>query len=362
MDQGLPDFVKKEILEVVQNELSSAIQINLSERVKSEIAETVRESLFEVLDDRMTEIVRDETRRAINEEGLDVSAPKRKVCLAHQCCARCTDCFQKRRITEEQDTNETVPEDRLDASKFPWPIYYPSEIPATPVNTQDVITVDAYNLKQQFPYDIIVGRARATACVDPNIRPLVRATLVTQNHQNPTRSRVYLYIPSAYGKVPDRMGELQIPNDQVEFLPQFTGRSKQERSAKISAALKKHSAEGADFTTVDTYTGSSFLDWDIVIGHARPEICADPAVRPLVRATLVSDERALAYMPARFGVCGNRTEGELLVAIRDVQVWREFDVPGEHKRREKIKEALVSKRGERVGMGCVEANLGEMDD
>jgi hypothetical protein len=266
---------------------------------------------------------------------------------------------KKRRITEDQDSAETIPEDRLDASKFPWPIYCPSEIPATPLDTQDVITVDAYAASKNFSNDLIVGRARPTCCIDRNIRPLVRATLVTRSHQDPTRSRVYLFMPSAYGKVPDRMGELQIPNDQVEFLPQFTGRSKQERSAKISAALKRHTAEDADFSTVDTYTGSSFLDWDVVIGHARPEICADPAVRPLVRASLVSNERVLAYMPARYGVCGSRNEGELLVAIRDVQVWKEFDAPGEHKRREMIREALVRKRGERLEIECMEESAGE---
>jgi hypothetical protein len=77
----LPDFVKKEILEVVGNELSSAVQINLSGRLKTEIAETVKESLLEVLDNRIAEIVRAETHRIIDEEGLGISAPKRKVRL-----------------------------------------------------------------------------------------------------------------------------------------------------------------------------------------------------------------------------------------------------------------------------------------
>ncbi|KAJ4353503.1 uncharacterized protein N0V89_005233 [Didymosphaeria variabile] len=338
---GLPDFVKKEILEVVRDELSGAIQISLSERVKGEIAETVKEGLLEILDDRMAEIVKSETRKTIDEEGVGCSASHRK---------------RKRRVADEDDMNDVIPGDRLASTQLPWTIYYPSQIPANPTELQDVMTIDAYATNKYYSRDLIVGRALPSFCIDPNVRPLVRATLVAQCQGSSLRYNVYTYIPSKYAKV-DRSGELQIPHDQVEFLADFTGMTKQERSAKMVAALKEDSCEDADFTTIDTYTGTRFLDWDVVIGHARPEICADPQVRPLVRATLSNDDRVCVFMPARFGIDRNRSDGELLISIGNVQVWSEFDAPTDGKRREKIKEALVKKSKERFGKGYARAGI-----
>ncbi|KAF2451106.1 hypothetical protein P171DRAFT_427328 [Karstenula rhodostoma CBS 690.94] len=333
--KGLPDFVRNEILEVVRDEFSGAVHINLSERLKSEIAETVKESLLGVLDHKMTEIVKNETRKIISEEGLGGYAPRRK----------------RRRVAEEEDVYESISEERLDTSKFPWPVSYPSQIPTTPMAIQDVITVDAYATKNHYS-DLIVGRARLTFCLDPKIRPLVRAKLVPQTFETLRRYNVCMFIPSKYSKVPDRTGELQIPHDQVEFLPAFDGTTRQERSSKMAAALNKYGPQSSEFTIVDTYTGSGFLDWDIIIGHARPEVCADPAARPLVRASLTTDDKVVAYMPARYGSDRNRIDGELGVAIKDVKVWKEFDAPVESKRREMIKEALVRNRNDRLGKVC----------
>ncbi|KAF9730982.1 hypothetical protein PMIN06_004567 [Paraphaeosphaeria minitans] len=331
--KGLPDFVKNEILEVVQDELSGAVHINLSERLHKEIVDIVKESVLEVLGNWTPQIVQNEARGTVSAEGLGGYAPRRK----------------RRRVTEEEDGNAFVPEERLDTSKFPWPISYPSQVPATTLDTQEVITVDAYATKTHYS-DLIVGRALPSSCRDPNIRPLVRAQLVLQNHGN---LRIYTYMPSRYGKVPDRTGELQIPTDGVEYLPDFDGSTKQERSFKMAAVLKKNHPDSAevDFTIIDTYTGSRLLDWDIIVGHARSGICADAAVRPLVRASLTNDDKVTLYMPAKHGVDRTRAGGELLVAIRDVKVRKEFDAPTESRRRDLIKEALVRKSEEILGEG-----------
>lgn len=348
LGQGLPDFVKNEILEVVRDELSGAVQISLSERLHNEIAEVVKERLFEILGDSVTEIVQNEIRKTVSEEGRGGYAPRRKVRPKYELSVSYANTWKKRRVTEDEDPNELIPEERLDTSRFPWPISYPSEIPATPASSQEVITVDAYATKTHHA-DLIVGRALPSSCLDPNIRPLVRAKLIPQTFETSHKYSVYTYMPSKYGKVPNRMGELQIPSDEVEFLAQFDASTRQERSAKMAAALK-HAA--SPLSIIDTYTGSSFLDWDIIIGRARPEMCADPSTRPLVRASLTVDEKVVAYMPARYGVDRNKIDGELGVPMRNVEVWREFDAPTELRRRENIKDALVRKREGRVGEGC----------
>lgn len=272
----------------------------------------------------------------------------------------CTNITKRKRSMPEDAASESVPEERMDTSKFPWPITYPSDLPSTPNTDQEIITVDAYATNNHYA-DLIVGRARPNQCLDPNIRPLVRAKLVHQNFNDPTNLRVFTFIPAKYGKVPNRTGELQIPIDGVEYLSAFDGNSKRERSANMLSALKKHDANNDDddeFEVIDTYAESSFLDWDVIIGYARPTVCADPAVRPLVRAALTEDDRVVQYMPASYGVDKNRAGGELQVAMRDVKLWREFDAPTESQRRLKIKEALVKKRGVRVGGGCAGVGTG----
>ncbi|KAF1976665.1 hypothetical protein BU23DRAFT_565804 [Bimuria novae-zelandiae CBS 107.79] len=327
--KGLPGFVKDEVLGIVREELSDAISVNLSERLRKCIEDMVEEKV----------------RKALDEERLDPARPRRK----------------RRRMTyEPNDVNELHPDKPIDYSNFPWPITHPLQIPTTPSTLQDVITVDAYATSKQYSRDLIVGRALPSICVDPSIRPLVRAALVAQNNSS-TSTRVYTYIPSKYGKKPDRIGELQIPLDAVEYIAPFSGaHSKLERSAKIAAVLKQRAdAEGETasfttlkqrphtrdetFTTVDTYTGTSFLDWDIIIGHAEAEICADPGLRPLVRASLASQDRVHSWIPARHSNDRTRTNGELIISLANVRVWAEFDAPTEMKRREKIRAALMKK-------------------
>lgn len=205
---------------------------------------------------------------------------------------------QKRRFTNKAP-DELIPGHRLQHINFPWPVSYPSQIPAAPTETQNVITVDTYAASKLYSTDLIVGRALPGICANPNVRPLVRATLVTHHFTDSSKENVYMYIPAQYSNKPKPTGEVQISCDDVELLPEFDGPSRQKRSAQMIAALKEtRECE----RTVDTYTGSSFMDRDIIIGHAGPEICTDPAVRPLVRASLAADDKVYAYMPARFGV------------------------------------------------------------
>ena len=224
--------------------------------------------------------------------------------------------------------------------------------------------------------DIIVGRALPSICTHSNIRPLVRATLVTL-HQGPS---IYTFIPARYHKDTTRNGEIQVPLSEVECLRTYLCASESQSKAKIRAALVQTAQErdpqgqerkvrksrsGMSFamtppptmptarqipdapadtyTTIDTYSGSNFETWDIVVGTARPHVCAEPEIRPLVRASLVNGVQVKLYMPARYGVDAVRTKGEIGIPFAGVQVFAEFDASSEGERRRKIRVALVEK-------------------
>ena len=265
------------------------------------------------------------------------------------------------------------PEYQVDHSTLPWFIHYPHQIPNVSGLSDEVFTIDAYSNTKFMSRDIVVGRALPDVCAEPNIRPLVRATIVNL----PQGQVMYTYMPSRYGKDPMRNGESQIPVSQVEYLSTFFAPTEEESKAKIKAALTEksvgrvpekwekkgkkprgrtqilaypdaHEEQAQDYTIVDTYSGSNYLAWDIMVGHARPHVCADPGKRPLVRATLGSRDQVMIFMPARYSNDALRTNGEVQVHLNNVDIYDEFDAPSEVKRRDKIRTALLRKKKDKL--------------
>lgn len=122
-------------------------------------------------------------------------------------------------------------------------------------------------------------------------------------------------------------------------------KSRKDRGLNFSSG-EKEAPEVQDFTTVDTYTGSNFETWDILVGTPQARFCKDENVRPIVRATLADGGQVRLYMPAVYGVSSKRSKGEIGVPLGGVDVFGEFDAPNESVKREKIRVALVEKHQE----------------
>jgi hypothetical protein len=124
-------------------------------------------------------------------------------------------------------------------------------------------------------------------------------------------------------------------------------KGRKDRGLNFSSG-EKEAPEVQDFTTVDTYTGSNFETWDVLVGTPQAKFCKDENVRPIVRATLADGGQVRLYMPAAYGVSSKRSKGEIGVPLGGVDVFGEFDAPKEGMRREKIRMALVEKHEENL--------------
>ncbi|KAJ4287729.1 hypothetical protein N0V90_012433 [Kalmusia sp. IMI 367209] len=337
--KGLPDFVKDEISKAVGEEMSKHAINGRVKRLRSEIFSS------------------------ITDEIHDLDAPQKK----------------RRHSREERYLNDPHPSNPTIQIRYPWPVYYPSQIPETPVDPEEVMTIDDYSTTKAFSRSLIVGRALPEICTQPNVRPLVRAELAKCSFKSrtPNNTRIYVYMPARYGRNVERTGtgELQIPFSQVEYLAEFNGVNDQELRTNIKTALMQKNQDrptevlsvednveeeqGHPVTlptpnalekveTIDTYTGSNYLVWDIIIGRACAHICADPHRRPLARATLTQDGRVCIFIPAKYGNDRLRSQGELAIAIANVEVLAEFAASTDARKRVMIRESLLRKKRENL--------------
>ncbi|KAI4615371.1 uncharacterized protein J4E87_009264 [Alternaria ethzedia] len=213
---------------------------------------------------------------------------------------------------------------------------------ALPVAANEVVTVDDPSSKSHLDTGVVIGRALPQSCLDPNVRPVVRAIINKVG-------AVVAYIPRKYSKQSATKGAIQIAMTHVEYTPQLEEYpSGEERTQAIKAMIEERNAPrntntlpGSRLSTVSpsppvvseaTTSEVSFVVVDdtehpglckqgVVIGHAKEHWCLTPHKRPAVRAMLNKKNAVIAFVPARHTGHTERN-GEIQIPLKDVDFSR----------------------------------------
>ncbi|KAI4694171.1 uncharacterized protein J4E84_002753 [Alternaria hordeiaustralica] len=211
---------------------------------------------------------------------------------------------------------------------------------ALPVAANEVVTVDDSSSSHHFDTGVVIGRALPQSCLDPNVRPVVRAVISKVG-------AVVAYIPAKYSKRSAIKGDIQIAMTHVEYTPElvkFTFGEERTRAIKamieernaphntgtpldpglstVSPSLpivREATASEASFIIIDDTKHSGLRKEGVVIGHAKEHWCLTPHKRPAVRAMLNKKNNVIAYIPARHTGHTDRN-GEIQIPLKDVNL------------------------------------------
>ncbi|KAI4958284.1 hypothetical protein J4E86_003882 [Alternaria arbusti] len=259
----------------------------------------------------------------------------------------------KRKFTD--DIEDYLEESKKDSSK-PFPkglphnpfntepvlksIYTLKSTLALPVAANEVVTVDDSSSSHHLDTGVVIGRALPQSCLDPNVRPVVRAVISKVG-------AVVAYIPAKYSKRSAIKGDIQIAMTHVEYTPELVKFTfGEERTRAIKAMIEERNAPHNTSTPPDsgfstaspsppivleaTASEVSFIIIDdtkhpglrkegVVIGHAKEHWCLTPHKRPAVRAMLNKKNNVIAYIPARHTGHTDRN-GEIQIPLKDVNL------------------------------------------
>ncbi|KAI4916210.1 hypothetical protein J4E85_010298 [Alternaria conjuncta] len=211
---------------------------------------------------------------------------------------------------------------------------------ALPVAANEVVTVDDSSSSHHLDTGVVIGRALPQSCLDPNVRPVVRAVISKVG-------AVVAYIPAKYSKRSAIKGDIQIAMTHVEYTPELVKFTfGEERTRAIKTMIEERNAPHNTNTPPDsglspvspslpivpepTASEVSFIIIDdtkhpglrkegVVIGHAKEHWCLTPHKRPAVRAMLNKKNNVIAYVPARHTGHTDRN-GEVQIPLKDVNL------------------------------------------
>jgi hypothetical protein len=259
----------------------------------------------------------------------------------------------QRRFTEDiedipegpsQDPYPPFPEELPGNSLIAEPVLNPSytfkRALALPVATNGVVTVDDSVSRSHLDTGVVIGRALPRSCLDPNVRPVVRAIVNKVGV-------IIAYIPGRYSKRSAIKGDIQIAMTHVEYIPELTEYPfGEERSRAIKTMIEERNGpektndtsnsrlstmtpplptvpernmpEVPIITTEDSkYPG--LCKEEIDIGHAKEHWCLNPHKRPIVRARLSKKDSVIAFVPAK-DIKHARTHGEVQIPLNQVDL------------------------------------------
>ncbi|KAI4946656.1 hypothetical protein J4E91_007346 [Alternaria rosae] len=207
-----------------------------------------------------------------------------------------------------------------------------------PVAANEVVTVDDSSSSSHLENGVVIGRALPESCLDPNVRPVVRAMISKVG-------AVVAYIPGKYSKRSTIKGDIQIATTHVEYTPELAKYPfGEERTQAIKTMIEERNVprntntpQGPRLSTVspslpnvseaitpevpivimDDTKHQGLRKEGVVIGHAKEHWCLIPHKRPAVRAMLNKKNVIIAYVPARH-TKHTRGHGEIQIPSKDV--------------------------------------------
>jgi hypothetical protein len=247
-------------------------------------------------------------------------------------------------ILEEPNQNpyppfpEELPSNPLVAEPVLEPTYTFKSALALPVATSGVVTIDDSSSRSHLDNGVVIGRALPQSCLDPNVRPVVRAII--------NRVGVIVaYIPGRYSKRSAIKGDIQIAMTHVEYIPELTEYPfGEERSRAIKSMIEERNGPEKTNATPDSrlsiitpplpivFEGNiqevpiittedskypGLCKEGIIIGHAKEHWCLNPHKRPTVRARLSKKDSVIAFVPAK-DTKHARTCGEVQIPLNQV--------------------------------------------
>jgi hypothetical protein len=173
-------------------------------------------------------------------------------------------------------------------------------------STSEIVTVDDTSSSRLLEIGIIIGRAKAHCCRDPNLRPIVRAILNS-------RGSVYVYMPHKYAKRVVAKVDVQISIKDVKFSKDFAKISSDEQrlvairhQLQAKLALKRQSKESSVLDLIPSRTQprlgrsrttATVLNDYLIVGRAKADVCRDPQNPPLVRAMVNAKDSVILFIP-----------------------------------------------------------------
>jgi hypothetical protein len=94
---------------------------------------------------------------------------------------------------------------------------------------------------------------------------------------------------------------------------------------------------------IDDTNNQRHIDTGIIVGHAKPHCCNDPAVRPVARALLNSVGAVLAYIPAKYAKRVSVGKGDVQIAQKDVDYVAPYNISSDEIRSKAVKLDLQAK-------------------
>jgi hypothetical protein len=224
-----------------------------------------------------------------------------------------------------------------------------SKTRALPPIIADFVLIDDGQSQRHLDQGIIIGRAKAHYCRDPNVRPVVRAILAKN-------SAIYAYMSGKYAKSTVKKGDAQIPMTEVDYIKEFSSIPCTEKRQKAIKHAIEAKLASKQFDIIepalgitekkDTSSGYTLKDDDcLIIGRAKHDICRNPKNPPVVRAMLNAVGAVIPFTSGKESL-KNRPSGRAPVSLEKIDFFEEFASIPTWKRSMAIKKKILARTNE----------------